>query len=205
MYIQWGMNPIYCLHELFSRLFERKWAIVSLILLFLCSTTCGIVFIKTPTFFEYHLRICDRFLNRVCYSDRSVVLICFERFFACVFFLLLIMLGGVHPATLVLTTTAIAFRAYTFGGSIAIFFSVYGASGALVVFALYFPIHILLDIIFLAAGAISFRRSFCFRFCVSDFKDLLIDFAVFLVFVLLICILEAFLLGVLFHPLGNLI
>ena len=199
------MSPLFLLKDLLSRALERKWAIIALILLCLCSTICGIVFIKTPTFFDYHLKICDRFLDRVCYSDRSVFLICIERTTGSVFFLLLILAGGLHPATLVLPTAALAFRAYTFGGTLAILFSVYGVSGSLIAFTLYMPVHLLLDILFLCAGSISFSRAFSFHFCMEDFRELLFDFLILSVLILLICILEAILLGVLFHPLGNLL
>ena len=199
------MNPLFLLHELILRAFERKWAIVSLFLLVLCSTMCGIILVKTPTFYEYHLRICDRFLDRVCYSDRSVVLIFFERCAGNVLILLLLLAGGIHPAALVLPTTAIAFRAYTFGGTLAILFSVYNMAGAMVAFTLFLPIHLLIDCIFLLAGSISFSRAFCFRFTSSDFRELLFDFLLLSGLIVLVCLLEGILLGVLFHPIGNIL
>ena len=198
------MNPLFCLKELISRAFERKWVTVCLFLLFLCSIMSGILFIKTPVFYDYHLKICDRFLDEVCYSDRSVFLICMERFLGNALFLLLIMLGGLHPAALVITTTTLAFRGYLFGGSLAIFFSVYRFSGALMCITLYLPIHLLLDVVFFAAGAITFCRAFRFSFCMSDLKELLIDFLLLALLVFAICLFEMILLGVLFHPIGNL-
>lgn len=196
------MNPLFLLRELFSRCIERKWAIISLFLLCLCSIMCGIVFIKTPTFFDYYLKACDRFLDSVCYSDRSVVLICLERTAGSTFFLLLVLIGGIHPAALVLPTSALAFRAYTFGGTTAILFSVYKVSGALVFFTLYLPIQLLLGIVFLAAASLSFSRAFRFCFQCDDFRVLFVDFVIFFVLILLVCIFEALLLGVLYHPLG---
>lgn len=163
---------------------------------------CGIVFIKTPTFFDYYLKACDRFLDSVCYSDRSVVLICLERTAGSTFFLLLVLIGGIHPAALVLPTSALAFRAYTFGGTTAILFSVYKVSGALVFFTLYLPIQLLLGIVFLAAASLSFSRAFRFCFQCDDFRVLFVDFVIFFVLILLVCIFEALLLGVLYHPLG---
>lgn len=193
------------LRDLFSRALSQKIVLFCLLALTLCSTVCGIVFIKTPAFFDYHLKICDRFLDNVCYSDRSVFLICIERTAGCAFYLLLILLGGLHPAALVLPSCALVFRAYNFGGTMAILFSVYKFSGAIVVFTLYLPIHLLLDLVLFAAASVSFSRAFCFRFCTSDLKDLLLDFLLFLLLVFLVCVAEAILLGVFFHPLGNLI
>lgn len=199
------MNPLYLFQDLFSRAIRQKFVLVILFLLCLCSTVCGIVFIKTPAFFDYHLKICDRFLDRVCYSDRSVVAICFERTGGCALFLLLLAAGGLHPAALVLPACAVVFRAYNFGGTLAILFSVYGFSGAIVAFVIFLPIHLLLDALFFAAASLSFSRAFCFRFCVSDFKELLADLLLLLALGFLVCVLEAILLGVLFHPLGNFI
>lgn len=203
--IKWYMNPFYLLRDLISRAFDRKWALISLLLLVLCSIMCGIAFVKTPVFYEYSLRICDRFLDRVCYSDRDVFVIFLERTLGNVFVLILLLLGGLHPATLIFPTTALAFRAYTFGGTLTILFSVYRVSGALIVFTLYLPIHLLIDVIFLLAASLSFSRAFCFRFCGADFNDLLIDLGVISALVVIVCLLEMILLGVLFHPLGNLL
>lgn len=191
--------------DLISRAFERKWIPVCLLLLLLCSIMSGIVFIKTPVFYDYHLKICDRFLDEVCYSDRSVFLIFLERFCGNALFLALVMLGGLHPAALVLTTTAIAFRGYLFGGSLAIFFSVYRFSGALMCITLYLPVHLLLDAVFFVAAAITFSRAFRFSFCSTDFKDLLLDFLLLCILILAVCLLEMLLLGVLFHPMGHII
>lgn len=199
------MNPLSLLRELFCRVIERKWAIVFLSLLFLFSAIIGMIFIRTPTFFEYHLKICDRFLNKVCYSDRSVFLICLERTAGSTLFLILVLAGGLHPAALVLTTSALVFRAYMFGGMVAILFSVYNVSGALIAFTLYLPVHLLLDALFLGAGSLSFSRAFRFSFCMDDFRGLLFDFLILAALILLICIFEAILLGVLFHPLGILL
>lgn len=199
------MNPLFVLHELFHRIFERKWVIVLLIFTFLLSTMCGIVFVKTPVFYDYHLKICDRFLDRVCYSDRSVFFIFLERSFGNALFLGLLMIGGIHPLALSLPTVAIAFRAYTFGGTLTILFTTYEVSGAMVALTLYLPIHLLLDAMFLFAAAISFTRAFSFRFDKNDLRELLFDYLKFLLIIILICILEALLLAVLFHPIGNLL
>lgn len=166
---------------------------------------CGIVLVKTPVFFDYHLKSCDRFLDRVCYSDRNVFLIFFERSAGNVLILLLLFLGGLHPAALILTGCTVLFRAYTFGGMLGILFSVYKMSGALVAFVLYMPVHLLLDVIFLASAALAFSRAICFRFTAHDFKELLSEYLCFSVLTVAVCLFEAFLLLVLFHPLGNLV
>lgn len=199
------MNPLFSYKELFSRAIRQKYILLILFLLCLCSTVCGIVLVKTPAFFDYHLKICDRFLDRVCYSDRSVAAICMERTFGCVMFLLLVCLGGLHPAALVLPSCALVFRAYNFGGTLAILFSVYRFSGAIVALVLYIPIHLMLDIVFLCGAMLCFSRAFCFRFCLADWKALGLDFALLCVLSLLICVAEGLLLCVLFHPFGNLI
>ena len=199
------MNPLFLLRDCVLRAFERKWAPVCLLILFLVSTICGLAFIKTPSFYEYHLKVCDRFLDRVCYSDRSVFLIFLERTTGNALMLGLLVFSGVHPAGLVLATTVIAFRGYLFGGTLAILFTVYGASGVFVALVLFLPVHLLLDAVFLLAGSCSFCRAFRFRFCMSDFRDLLFETLPLLALIVIICIFEGILLLVLFHPVGNLL
>lgn len=203
--IQWGMAPLSLLCDCFSRAFRRKWAPIALSVLFLAGFLCGAALFHTPAFYDYHLRIVDRFLDRVCYSDRSVVIIFFERTAGNVLFLVLLCLGGLHPAALFLPTAAIAFRAYLFGGSFVALFSVYRVAGGLVALALYLPVHLLLDAVFLCAASLAFSRAFSFRFCAGDLKEWLLDLLLLSAAVAAVCLFEAFLLAVLFHPIGILL
>lgn len=166
---------------------------------------CGIVFVKTPAFYEYHLKLCNRFLDRVCYSDRSVFLIFLERTAGSALLLALVLAGGLHPACLPLPVLVLLYRSYTFGGTLAILFSVYTFPGAIVALALYLPVHLLIDAALLLAAGVSFWRAFCFSFCAGDLKDLVFDFLAFLALLTLICLLEMVLLLALFHPMGNLL
>lgn len=191
--------------ELISRAFERKKTLIFFLLLFLASFFLGIFFLKTPIFFEYHLRVCDRFLDRVCYSDRNVFSIFFERFCGNLLFLVLIFAGGLHPAALVLPSVMLCYRAYLFGGTLHIFFTVYRASGVFVALCLYLPIHLLLDAVFLLSFALDLSRAFCFRFSASDWRELSLDLLLLGAAVLLFCLLEMLLLAALFHPIGNLL
>lgn len=199
------MRPLFFLQSCISRALSRKWWMVFLILALLCSSMCGIVFIKTPAFYEYHLKICDRFLDRVCYSDRNVFVIFLERTAGNALLLILVLAGGLHPACLPLPVVTLLYRFYTFGGTLAILFSVYAVPGAVVALALYLPIHLLVDAVFLLAAGISFSRAFFFSFCESDLKELLIDFLALFCLIALVCLLEMVLLLALFHPLGNLL
>ncbi|MDE6059381.1 MAG: hypothetical protein K2G44_04995 [Clostridia bacterium] len=127
-----------------------------------------------------------------------------ERFLGNTVYLAIILCAGVHWAGLILPSLVFSYRAYTFGGSLAIFFSVYKMSGALIVFVLYLPVHLLLDVIFISASTLSFGRAKCFRFKREDFLMLLRDFLILLSFVLAVCFVELILLVMLFHPIGNL-
>ena len=135
------MNPFFCFHDCFCRIIKRKKTLLCLLLLFLCSTMCGILFINSPSFYDYHLRICDRFLDRVCYSQTSVFLIFVRRTAGHCFILALIFISGVHPAACVFTPIALIYRGYTFGGGIFIFFGGDRFSGAVVAVVLYIPIY----------------------------------------------------------------
>lgn len=198
------MNLLSLFRELICRVLERKKTLIVFAMLYLVFVALGIVFIKTPAIYSYHINLCDRFIDRICYSQQSVILIFIERLAGNAIYLTLLLCSGVHTAGLVLLPVILGYRAYTFGGSLAIFFSVYRMSGVLIVFVLYLPIHLLLDAVFLCATSVSFFRAKRFRFKGDDFTALLRDFILLLVLVAAICLLEMLLLLVVFHPLGNL-
>lgn len=199
------MNLPFLLKNCFGRIFCRKKTFISLIILFLCSTICGIVFVKTPSVYEYHFNMCERFIDKVCFSSTSVFLIFIERTAGNVLILAFFVIAGIHPAACVLPPVILIYRAYTFGGSLFIFCSVYRFTGVLVAFLLYFPIHIMIDFIFICASTCSFSRSACFGFRKSDLVELLNDFLLFVLIITLICLAEALFLFALFHPLGSIV
>ena len=199
------MDPFFHVRDVFSRAFERKRALVIFAAGFLVCVVLGAVFVKTPAGYDYHLRLCERFLDRVCFSERSVFVIFFGRTAGNALLLALVLLGGMHYACLTVPTVVLFYRSCTFGGSLVIFFSVYKLTGALVVFALYLPVHILTDCLLILGAALSCGRARRFRFCADDFRILLLDLLIFFAFVVLVCIAEAILLSALFHPLGNVI
>lgn len=199
------MKHLLPIKECFGRVFEKKVVLLVFGVLFIAGTVLGIVFIKTPAVYDYHLNRCESFIESVCFSDRSVFLIFLDRLLSHSLILLLLLAAGIHPVGLVVTPLIIVFRAYTFGGSLAIFFSVYRMTGALVAIAFYFPVHILFDCIFIAAIALSFGRAFCFRFCKNEIVNLAKDYFIFLIFTVIVCIAEIILLLILFHSVGNIL
>lgn len=199
------MNPLFLLRDCCGRAVNNKKTLLAFLFVLLISALCGMIFVKTPAVYSYHLTICERFVDRVCFSSRSVFLIFLERTAGHFLILLLLLCAGIHTAGLIVTPAVICFRAYTFGGSLVIFFTVYRFTGALIVFVLYLPVHLLIDAVLLLAVSLSFSRARCFRFCADDWKGLLLDLVVLFVLILLICLIEAFLLLALFHPLGNIL
>lgn len=191
--------------DCFGRVCERKKTLAAFGALFLLSFILGICFIKTPAIYDYHLTLCDRYIDRVCYSQTSVFLIFIERTAGHAFLLALFLIAGLHPAALIFPPAILVYRAYTFGGSVAIFLSVYRFSGALVVFVLYLPIHLLLDVLFLSAISLSCSRACRFRFAKEEFLELFYDFLILFLLTAAICLLEMILLLALFHPLGNIL
>ena len=180
--------------ECFGRALEKKIVLIIYTVVFLAGTILGIVFIKTPAIYDYHLNRCESFIESVCFTDRSVFLIFLER-----------IAGHTLIMALLLVAIVIVFRSYTFGGSLAIFFSVYRMTGALIAIAFYFPVHIMFDCIFLAAVSLSFSRAFCFHFGKKDFRLLFRDFAILLIFTAIVCVAETILLLILFHSVGNIL
>lgn len=199
------MNPLFCVRECVCRALARKKTLAVFAAVFLIGVIVGLCCIKTPAIYGYHLKLCDRFIDRVCYSDRSVFLIFLERTAGNLLLLSLFLASGIHCAALALPPALILYRAYTFGGSLYIFCAVYGVTGALIAFVLFFPIHIAIDLIFLSATALSYARAPRFRFGNEELRELLLDFLIFAAFVLIICLAEAILLAALFHPFGNIL
>ena len=198
------MNFLPVIRECACRAFKRKILLCVFLGIFLVFAVLGICFIKTPAIYAYHINLCDKFVDRVCYSDRSVFLIFIERCAGNLLLVSVALLSGMHVFMLAVPSFVFIYRAYTFGGSLYVFFSVYRLSGALIVFLLYLPIHLLLDAVLIGIIAISVERSACFCFQKNDFLDILRDFAVVGVITALICLLEMLLLLLLFHPIGNL-
>lgn len=197
------MNFLFFIKDGFSRAFERKKTLLILAIVFCVGIICGILFIKTPAIYGYHLNLCDKYIDRVCYSERNVFLIMLERFAGGALLVCFVLASGFHPVCLVLPTLLLFYRAYTFGGSIVIFFSVYRMSGALIVFGLYLPVHLLIDGALFLAAAFSFARAP--HFCTSEFRAMLFDLLFLLVLVAAICLFEIILLLVLFRPIGSLL
>lgn len=196
---------LFPIRDCWRRVCDKKIALMIYGAVFLCFTVLGICFIKTPAIYEYHLNLCDKFVDRVCYSDRSVIVIFFERSSGHILLLAIALLAGVNMFAVAVPTVIFVYRAYTFGGSLYIFFNVYRLSGALIVGLLYLPVHLFIDVVLLSAILFSLGRAPRFSFCRQDFTDILRDFIVLGVLILLICLLEAVLLLALFHPLGNII
>lgn len=191
--------------ECFGRVFEKRIVLIVFAVLFVIGMALGIVFIKTPAIYDYHLNRCEKFIDSVCFTDRSVFLIFLERIAGHALILALLLVAGIHPVGLVITPVVFVFRAYTFGGSLAIFFSAYRMTGALIAIAFYIPVHILFDCVFLAAVALSFGRAFGFRFCKRNFSELIKDAVILLIFIAIVCIVEVILLLILFHSVGNIL
>ncbi|MGN1077514.1 MAG: hypothetical protein ACI4ST_03280, partial [Candidatus Gallimonas sp.] len=175
--------------DCFARaLVHRKTPIVFAVIFVLCFVL-GIAFIGSPSVYDYHLNACERFLDRICFSSRSVFVIFLERTVGSALLLALFLLAGIHPVGLILPPALFVFRAYTCGGSVAIFFSVYGFTGIFVGLVLYFPVHLALDFLFLVASSLSCDRARKFRFCKEETCSLLADFVVLLIVVAAVCLI----------------
>ncbi len=188
-----------------ERIREHKRMLLLFGILYLLGIVLGFLFITTPTAYEYHLTLCERYLDRVCFSDRNVFVIFLERSAGRTLLLVLILLSGVHLAALFVPSAVLLYRAYTFGGSIVILFSVYRVTGVLVVFVLYLPVHLLIDAVLICATALSCVRAPHFCFCKKDFTGIGGDLIALSIFILLVCLIEMLLLLAVFHPIGTLL
>ena len=191
--------------DCFGRVLERKKTLLVFSALFLIAFLFGIILTKSPAMYDYHLTVCDRFIDRVCFSRRSVFLIFLEHVAGSALLLALFLIAGIHRVGLILPPAMIVYRAYMCGGSTAIFFSVYGFSGVLIALVLYLPIRILTDLCFLCATTLSCARAGKFRFCREDFACLAFDFLILFLLILAIYFVEMVLLLALFHPIGNML
>lgn len=197
------MNFLPVIRDCARRALDKKIALCIFGGVFLIFAVLGLCFIKTPAIYAYHINICEKFVDNVCYSERSVFVLFIERSCGNLLMIGVAVLSGMHVCAIAVPSCVLIYRAYTFGGSLYIFFNVYRLSGALIVFVLYLPVHLLIDALLIAAMAIAIGRAprFCFRR--SDFCDLLRDFSVLALFVVAICLLEMILLLLIFHPIGN--
>lgn len=191
--------------DCFTRVCERKRILLFVGIFFLIGFILGISFVRTPAFYDYQLNICDRYLYRICFSDRSVFLIFLERTAGCGVLVAVVLFSGIHILGCVVPPAILLYRSYTFGGTVFILFGVYGVSGAIVALVLFLPIHIMVDVVLIAATSVSFGRCRRFRFMKEDFMELLCDALAFFLVVTAVCILESILLLAIFHPLGNLL
>lgn len=199
------MRFLFCAKSCFERALIRKKTLIIFAVVCLTSFVLGIIFIKTPSAYNYYLKICDRFIDRICFSQTSVGLIFLERTAGFTLIVATITLSGIHFAGCIIPPAIFVYRFYTFGGSVAIFLSVYRMTGVLIVFVLYLPVHLLIDAVCLAAAALAYSRACCFRFTKEDWCGLACDFLVLFAAVILICLVEMLLLLVLFHPIGNIL
>ena len=197
--ISYGMHPFFFVRECFSRAWEHKRALFCFMLLFFVCAVIGMLVRDS-----YHLQLCTRYLRNVCYTDKSVVVVFFGRFAGCTLLILFLLASGMHRIGLIFPPLLFAFRGYTFGGCIAIFFSVYKFAGALIVIAFYLPVHLLIDAILFWVTALSVDRCRSFCFCRLSFLALLRDAVFFIVLAAAVCFLEMVLLIVIVHPVGNL-
>ena len=193
------------LRNVLSGVFERKKTLIFLSLLIVLFTILGMCFLTSPAVYEYHLGLCESYLIDVCYSDKNVFLIFLGRCGGCMLLVLLILIGGLHPAALILPVFVLIYRAFTFGGCLYVFFVQYGLTGAIVVFILYLPIHLLTDIMLIFAATLSFGRAFRFCFCEHDLKELLWDTLAMLLICMAVYLIEMILLLALFHPIGKIL
>ncbi len=191
--------------DCFGRMRECKRTLFLFGALYLAGMILGLIFITTPTTYEYNLTLCERYLNRVCFSDADVFVIFLERTAGRALLLAMILFSGIHFAALCVPPAVLLYRAYTFGGSIAIFFMVYRVTGVLIVFVLYLPIHVLVDVILIGATALSCARAPRFCFCRRDFSGIALDLLALFALLAAIGLLEMLLLLAVFHPIGTLL
>ena len=193
------------MQSFFSRAWERKKTLIFLAALVLIFTILGMCFLDSPAVYEYHLSICDSYLTEICFSDTNVFLIFLQRAGGCALLAALILAGSIHPVALLLPIAVLIFRAFTFGGSLYVFFDYYGVSGAMVAIIIYIPNHLLTDALLVITATLTLGKAFHFCFTPSDFWDLVRDFLTILVMIAFIYLAEMILLLALFHPIGKIL
>lgn len=190
------------LRDCLARTLDRKRTLFVFGAFFLVGIVLGMCFVKTPAVYGFHLGVCEKFMAEICFSDKSVVLIFCERFFGFTFLAALFLACGIHFAGLILPPAILLYRAYTLGGSVVIFCSVYGVTGILVLFALYLPIHLAIDLVLIGATALSCGRATQFCFSRQDLCLLGLDLLAFALVIAAVCLVESVLLLAVFHSIG---
>lgn len=184
---------------------ERKKTLVFVAAVYVLFFIVGACCARSPAMFEYNRNLCARYIDRVCYSDTDVFVLFFTRLLGHGLLFVLVLAGSIHPAAMLFPAAVLLYRSFTFGGSVVLFFAVYGAAGALVVFILYLPIHLLIDVSLLLACSRSCGRCTSFCFCGDDLLVLLLDLLCFVLVAVAVGAVEGLLLAALYHPLGNIL
>lgn len=190
------------LRDCLFRVLERRRTLFLFGGFFLVGVVLGMCFYRAPAVYGFHLKVCEKFMTEICFSEKSVFLIVLER--VCGFTLLaaVFLFAGIHFAGLILPPALLLYRAYTLGGSILILGSVYGVTGILVLFALYLPVHLAIDVLLIGATALSCGRAPQFCFSRQDFCLLGLDLLAFFLAIAAICLAEGVLLLAVFHSIG---
>ncbi len=199
------MRLLYCFQDYYARITEKKRTVILLLLTYALGLIFGLIFIKKTSAYDYHVEACVRFLEEVCYSQTNIFLLFLKRYAGNLLLYLLVSVSGVHFLTVWLPPVLLAYRGYTLGGSLFVFFSVYRFSGVMIVFTLYLPIKLLCDSVLTSGTVLSLHRARDFRFCGEDFKVLLLDFLCGALVLLAIGLLEALLLFAFFRSAGNIL
>ncbi len=188
-----------------GRIIERKKTLILFDAIYLVCMILGACFWKSASTYEYLLSLCDRFVRRICFSDCNLFLVFLERTAGRTLLIALMLASGIHWGCLWIAPVMLLYRAYTFGSCVIILFSVYRLTGIFIVFALYLPVHLCIDVLLISAAVLSCQRVGNFRFCRNDFYAILRDFGAIFLLICAISALEIILLGIIFHPAGNLI
>ena len=204
MFISYGMNFFFA-QNFAARALERKKTLIFLAAVLVIFTILGLCFVSSPAVYEYHLSVCDSFVLDVCFSDTNVFFIFLSRLGGCALLIALVLVGSLHPVAIILPVAVLVYRAFTFGGSLYVFFDFYGLSGAMIVLILYFPIHLLTDALLLLATSVSIGNAFRFCFTRADVFGLFKDFLTALLCAVFIYLAEMILLLALFHPIGKIL
>lgn len=185
----------------FVRAIAWKKTLIAFAAIFFLFVVLGLCFVTQPAAYDYHLNLCARYVDRVCYSDTSVILIFMARVGGCALLAVLTVSGGIHKAALLIPIAVLGYRGYTLGGSLYILFSVYGMTGAVIVFLAYLPVHLLIDAILLFGCVNSVESAMCSR--IGDPFKLLRLFLFLLFWIAAVCAAECVLLLAFFHPIGT--
>lgn len=151
------MNLLFYINECRNCLFRHKMLTISLIILFLSSTMCGIILEKPTVIFDYYLAYCENYTYKIFSVNASVFSIFTGRCISNILFFAVVCVSSSVVFLFPLHIFIVFYRGFIFGIELVILCTCYSVSGFFVALLLVFPQGIIFAAILILSAPFSFE------------------------------------------------